>query len=328
MQPLATFTTELPPCCIQVNGELIVVGTYKLQEGTNRWGSLDIYRCDAFDEITRIENHVTKSAILDIKFNHDRLLLVLAHSEGYISLWRFETGGSPIMLSMKSIQVEEDRSVLVTLVQFNPVDANKVLVTLTSGYLAIVDLETSIISWLDTAHDLECWTGNFSETVGPVVYTGGDDSALIAHDLRSNQTIFHTNYSHHEAGVVGILSPSRSWNIGSPHQLWTGSYDDNVRILDLRVIDKELYSMPPTIKQKANLGGGVWRLIPKPQTNRVLTCCMYNGGSILDSSGGHIQVGRTFKGQHESMVYGADWMEDTKFVTCSFYDKIVHIWED
>lgn len=328
MQPLSTFTTELPPCCVQVYDDFVFVGTYKLEEGTKRWGSLDIYRCDALHKFTRIENIATQSAILDIKLNHNLLLLVLAHSEGYISVWKVDIEGSPSLLLLKKIQIAEDTTVLVTLVHFNPTTATQVVATLTSGYLAIVDLENSSITWLETAHELECWTANFSETVGPVVYTGGDDAGLIAHDLRTNTSVFRTGHRHHEAGVVSILSPTSSWNSNHPYQLWTGSYDDKVRAFDLRVINDELYAIPPTIKQEEYLGGGVWRLIPKPGTDRVLACCMYDGGRIMASSDGHIQVDRTFKGQHESMLYGADWMKDDKFITCSFYDKIVHIWED
>ena len=75
-------------------------------------------------------------------------------------------------------------------------------------------------------------------SLSQVVFTGGDDAKLIAHDLRTNQSIWNTGHRHHGAGVVSILSPGPNWNTNNSNHLWTGSYDDSLRILDLRVIDK------------------------------------------------------------------------------------------
>lgn len=322
--PVATYTTELPPCCVQVQGDVVIIGTYKLEQGSDRWGSVDVLICRD-GGLEKVENHTTKNAILDIKFNpNDRTMMVLAHSEGNLDIWKFNSEGEPFLKKVGSVQVEEDKEILITLVHFSGT-GKEVLVTLTSGYLAVVDLATSGISWLDTPHDLECWTADYSETLPSVVYTGGDDAKLIAHDLRTKGSVFSTGHRHHEAGVVAILSPLAQWNSGRPHQLWTGSYDDHLRVLDLRVIENELFAMPPVVNYGENLGGGVWRLIPKG--NDVLTCCMYDGGRVINSKGDVPEVTRTFKGNHESMVYGADWFEDGRFVTCSFYDKVVHLWE-
>lgn len=354
LAPISTYHTELPPCCVQVVGDIAIIGTYHLELGLNRWGSIDVMKISPLTaKLTKIESHKTKNAILDIKQcpQHPDVI-VSAHSEGNLIVWRLVDNHLTIQ---KEIAVDDDTSVLITSVHFSPTDANQVVVTLTSGYAATVDLNTDAVQWLDTAHELECWTANYSQTVGPVVYTGGDDAKLIAHDLRTNEQIFATNHRHHQAGVVAILSPTPLWNSSHPHQLWTGSYDDHLRIFDLRVVNDSLFAgIPPTVAHEQNLGGGVWRLVPRPNLDEVLACCMYDGGRVISpgmaasvpptngapptttdidpgagaGSGDGFSVVKTFKGDHESMVYGGDWINDDQFITCSFYDKVVHVWND
>lgn len=130
--------------------------------------------------------------------------------------------------------------------------------------------------------------------------------------------------------MVLILAPSPKWLSTRPNELWTGSYDDNLRIFDLRNIDSDngpiLYQgLLPQEKVKQNLGGGVWRLIPEPNSDRLLACCMYDGARIIEPSADGFKVDAYFKGDHESMCYGGDWQGET-MVTCLFYDGVVHQW--
>lgn len=329
---LAVVKTALPPCCLRIHpsdNSIIILGTYKLEEDGRRHGSIDVYLYEE-NELALINLTLTEAAVLDIKFSPDASVLVSVHSTGNLIVWN-------INLELKELSQLHNWELfpldnLITSVFFSPTKASSVLVTLTSGELAIVDISTGTTDVLSTSHDLECWTGSFGEVgaLENVVYTGGDDAKLIAHDLRSNEKIWSTSYNHHEAGVVSILLPGPKWNQSNPNNLWTGSYDDQLRILDLRLIDKEnpllMEGYIPRVVHSENLGGGVWRLVPSPTDERVLVCCMYDGARIVNKTE-TFEVGRYFKKDHESMCYGGDWASGGDFVgTCSFYDNVVQIW--
>ena len=333
---LAKTNTDLPPCCLRIHPNdtsRIYIGTYKLEEDTRiKHGSIHLYKYES-SSISLLLSIPTKAAILDLKFNpQDASQLISAHSNGQLIIWK--VGSSDEITKVKEIVIDDDESNCITSVFYNPNDPNQVLVTLTNGYLAIHDLVSQTTTFLDTQHSLECWTGSFGELgqLNHVVYTGGDDSQVIAHDLRTSQLIWTLSRGH-DAGVVSILSPSPQWNASNGNLLWTGSYDDNLRVWDLRCMDKSdpslLEGFIPRKLHEENLGGGVWRLIPSPVENddRLLSCCMYDGTRIISTSGADFSVDKYFKRDHESMCYGGDWSSDGKYVaTCSFYDRVVQLW--
>lgn len=310
---LQVTKTSLPPCCLRVHPldpSIVLIGTYKLEESGLRHGSIEVYKLDG---LVLQSSTPTSLAILDMKFSNDASTLVTAHSTGHLSLWRYDSG----LQHIEDIQVA-DEGVLVTSVFFHPT-LPKVLATLTSGDSAMVDLQNMDIEML-APHTLECWTAEFESP--NVAFTGGDDAKLIAHDLRMQQQIWAMGPRFHDAGVVLIL-PRGS-------RLWTGSYDDHLRVFDVRKLDGDdgptlFAGLLPTEKQKENLNGGVWRLLPAPSSSQVLACCMYDGARILEEEGDAVHATRYFKGDHESMCYGGDWAGDD-VVTCSFYDNVVQVW--
>lgn len=334
---ISTTHTELPPCCVRIHpddNKILLLGTYQLEDDGTRNGSIDIYRFEA-SSLTLLHRYPTSTSILDIKFDpFDSSNIVTAHSEGNIMCWTYNLDST---LELKSNLPITESTNLLTSIFFSPIKQGSLLITSTTSPTLIYDLNKQTFDILETSHSLECWTGNFGELgqLSNVVYTGGDDSKLIAHDLRSNSHIWSTTSRQHQAGVVSILSPTPHWNNSNPHHLWSGSYDDNLRIFDLRLLDKDSPSLipgniPKTIHEE-NLGGGVWRLIPSPNTNdnRVFSCNMYDGARIIiPTENDHFDVEKYFIGEHESMVYGGDWAtKDNFIVTCSFYDKVVHTWE-
>ncbi|KAK6202691.1 WD40-repeat-containing domain protein [Scheffersomyces amazonensis] len=334
---LAKTTTDLPPCCLRYapqDNSIVILGTYKLEDNGNRHGSLEVYRSDSSRQLSLISTTPTRSAILDVKFHpQDPSRLVTAHSTGEIMIWKFNSE-DVTLVKLDELQIFES-DYLVTSVVFSHSQPNTLLATCTSGESSIIDLNNQSFDTLCTIHELECWTGNFGELgqLSNVVYTGGDDAKLIAHDLRSMDKIWSTTNRHHDAGVVSILSAATSWNNSKPHQLWTGSYDDHLRIFDLRLMDANNPTLVPGYIPKLinseNLGGGVWRLIPSPIDNddRVLVCCMYDGARIVNPIDDKFEVTRYFKGDHSSMCYGGDWARDTNTIaTCSFYDNILQVW--
>ena len=215
---LAITKSELPPCCLRIHpndDRLVLVGTYKLEDSGSRHGSVDIFQLEDDGQLILKNSYKTASAVLDLKFDPfgcERF--VTAHSTGCLTIWKCT--GDELEEGLKLQLFEEDN--LVTSVFFDPMRRGKVLVTLTSGEAALVDLETSSMEILDLTHDLECWTGSFGEIgeLSNVVFTGGDDAKVICHDTRTKSSIWNTSRRHHDAGVVSILSLGPQWNTANP----------------------------------------------------------------------------------------------------------------
>lgn len=329
-QRLAAATTRLPPCCLQVCGDFVYIGTYDLDKGSGeRHGSVDTYLSDG---LTLVESIDTNGAVLDIKVSpHDEHIVATAHSTGEVAVWRHDEALR--RLQLVATHQLFDRHTLVTSLVFLPVERDQLLVTLTTGELAVVNHALgTVVQTMAAQHSLECWTGHYGE-VGHmlhVAFTGGDDARLIAHDLRTAGEVWRTGTRHHTAGVVSVLGALTRWNHARPHQLWTGLYDDHLRVLDLRLVDRArpalISGYPPLVLYEENLGGGVWRLVPRGD-DAVLACCMYDGARIVRPTETSFDVERYFKGDHESMCYGGDWTQGgAEVVTCSFYDKVVQAW--
>lgn len=321
--------SQLPPCSVQTyprDNSILFIGTYKLEDNGDKHGSIDIYKQEG---TLKLLNQFFTSAILDLKIKDTTI--ASCHADGSVILWNFEE--SELSLSkLKKIDVFDATA---TSINFSPFQ-NIMIATATDGQVCSIEIESGDLNYFNSSHELECWISEFGQLGGlsNVVFTGGDDSKLIAFDLRTNDPIWSTGMRHHDAGVVSILAPSQEWNLQNSNQLWTGSYDDSLRIFDLRVMDKKNPSLIqgyiPKVQQQENLGGGVWRLIPSPQANdnRVLVCCMYDGARIVDVQEESFVVTKYFKQDHESMCYGGDWGSDSKSITtCSFYDRVIQTWD-
>ncbi|CEP22175.1 unnamed protein product [Cyberlindnera jadinii] len=350
-QSIAYTKTELPPCALRyhpLDSSLILLGTYKLQDDRSRTGTIELYHVDADNKFKHLKSFNTDGAVLDLKFcPFDDSIVYTAHSTGDLQIWRFDLESRHMERLHKEQILEEEEDVLITSVITSFIKRGQLLLTATDGSVAVVQASSNGCStpqFFSSSHELQAWTGAFGHMaeLSNVIFTGGDDGFLKAHDLRepSSTAIFETRRLH-DAGVTAIQTSQPgnhhgkgSWLEHKPYSLWTGSYDDNVRLLDLRVTPDVglLQGIPPRIRDKMDLGGGVWRFAPSPTPgdNRLLTCCMYDGARILcskEDESKQVQVLRYYKGSHESMVYGCDWSpQGDKVATCSFYDGVVHIW--
>lgn len=273
-----------------------------------------------------------------------------------------------------------DTDILISSVHFSPLDPKLVCITNTSGVSAITNIEVGkdievitsqvitntyasidqklfvaqgeeinavdgVVELFDESHLLECWTADFGQ-LSPfenVIFTGGDDATIMAHDIRAKNKIWSNNRIH-QAGVVSIKCASKNFRHYRPTSIITGSYDDHIRSLDLRMMGDMIYpgnNVPVMSLSELNLGGGVWRFSELPESlkknqpankDTLMVCCMYDGAKVVTmdestSSQGfeYFRVQHYLKSGHESICYGGDW--SPQFIaTCSFYDKSLQLW--
>eukprot|EP00834_Sanchytrium_tribonematis_P004462 NODE_221_length_12388_cov_2.350883.p5 type:complete len:259 gc:universal NODE_221_length_12388_cov_2.350883:11395-12171(+) len=106
------------------------------------------------------------------------------------------------------------------------------------------------------------------------------------------------------------------WDIIYDNNILCGNYDEKVRIVDSRT--------PNRIESELDCGGGIWRMKKNPNNDQIwLIAAMHGGAHIVDLR--QSQILQTFS-KHESMVYGAVWLNQTEVATCSFYDKMLWFW--
>ena len=158
----------------------------------------------------------------------------------------------------------------------------------------------------------EVWGLALDKFSSSLVYTGGDDCVLACHDLRSPSTPVFTS-SHYEMGVCCISPPPTAT---LRYDLLVGSYDESLAHWDKRSMKEPVRS--------CSIGGGVWRVKRSPFGEFALVAGMHSGFHVVDLE--RLEVVKTFK-EHESLAYGADWLEDGLVATCSFYDSLVSVWD-
>lgn len=201
-------------------------------------------------------------------------------------------------------------------------------VGLSNGSVSILSLEESQLNisqeW--KAHDFELWAASFDIQHPRLVYTGSDDCRFSCWDLREDPSqLAFQNTKTHKMGVCCIAKSPHDPNI-----LLTGSYDEYLRIWDVRSISK------PVSESSICLGGGVWRIKHHPYIpGLVLTACMHNGFAIVKFGGDQAEVVEKYE-KHGSLAYGGDWQRGDSTVlgerkssavaTCSFYDRLLRVW--
>ena len=108
----------------------------------------------------------------------------------------------------------------------------------------------------------------------------------------------------------------------SDNVVLTGSYDNSLRLLDYRNLRRPVSSV--------DLDGGVWRILPRPQSNSTsfLVCCMQSGARTISLNHDSLTVDReaVFEPQEERrLIYGASWQNENVVALCSFYEKKLYI---
>ncbi|KAF8424033.1 WD40-repeat-containing domain protein [Tirmania nivea] len=311
-----TLFLDEPPACILIapsDPSLVVIGTYLYDtENGTKSGSLRLYRKSA-DNLNLHDTH----AILDAKFSpHDPDYLATAQTHGCFQTFRLDRNADPpSLVNKRTISLFDPESILLSLI-WNPMDPSLIACTLSTGGVAIInsDLPKNNVGYSYEPHSDQAWTCEYSPG-GRILYSGADDSVLNAQDLETQQMVWKDRTTH-GAGVTAIMARPDNFT------LLTGSYDDNLRIIDLRT---------RRVVGQINLGGGVWRLGKRGTDGRsVIASCMYVGSRLV-GFGEDLRtpsVVARFE-EHESMNYACDIhpMDPDIVVSCSFYDQRVCIWD-
>jgi diphthine methyl ester acylhydrolase len=207
-------------------------------------------------------------------------------------------------------------------------NAESLSVGLSDGSLSVVSMREDRLEvstgW--AAHQYEVWTCYFDRARSHLLYSGSDDCCFCCWDLReSPSNVVFRNKKSHSMGVCCIAQNPVEGNM-----LLTGSYDEYLRVWDMRLMAK------PVNENSINLGGGVWRMKYHPSiADVVLAACMHNGFTIVKVGAGDPMVMETYS-KHESLAYGADWQireaaeqngNSSIVATCSFYDRLLRVWQ-
>ena len=105
-----------------------------------------------------------------------------------------------------------------------------------------------------------------------------------------------------------------------------GSYDERVRLWDVR------HMHAPVCTATLACGGGVWRLAWHPtESDTLLAACMQAGFAVIRRGAVALRYcAGAAAGDHGSLGYGVAWCSllggARAAVTCSFYDRSVHVW--
>jgi len=194
----------------------------------------------------------------------------------------------------------------------------------------------------------ETWICRFNPYQPELLLSGADDTYLKGWDLRVGEgvgsgggTVCHAEPAfvvrgQHDAGVTTLCWSSAP---GEGHLFASGSYDEYVRLWDLR-------SLKAPVSTCA-VGGGVWRLKWHPSHPIIAVAAMHNGAHLLDISdqAAPVVAGASYM-RHGSMAYGIDWCHSDPtalaaaeteeerhagnhrplLASCSFYDSALHMW--
>ncbi|WCJ38287.1 Transducin/WD40 repeat-like superfamily protein [Euphorbia peplus] len=340
---------EVGNCCLEGNADavefcpneyysqVLAAATYTLQEGDHpsRSGSISLFDVDA--DIGRFEliHRIQTAGIFDIKWSPvgadvDKPLLAQADADGCLRIHRLDSCPDKDKQGsfLKEIIGEKISSSMCLCLDWNP-SATSIVVGLSDGSISAVSYSESQLDVIQEceAHDFEVWAASFDMHQPQLVYTGSDDCKFICWDLRDSlANMVFQNSKIHKMGVCCI---SKCPN--DPNTLVTGSYDEYLRVWDVRSISK------PVNETSVHLGGGVWRLKHHPYVpGIILAACMHNGFAVVKIEEDHKgEVIETYS-QHGSLAYGADWQRKkllqgnkqnkTAVATCSFYDRLLRIW--
>ena len=342
-----SFDTEYSACSVEAKGDLIATGTYQVVKvdeqqcekkedeespETKRLGRVYLHRVkrDEDGELT-VDKVCSKEckAVLDMKWSPgSNQRLGVADAGGQLNLYKVESEGEGRDCELLLDETCTTTSGLALSLDWSA-SGEQVVVSDSKGKVVVVRLgEAEIEEERRLAgHSYEAWTAAFSRTDPNIIFSGGDDCVFNMWDLRvEDLKPIKRNSKEHNMGVTTVLGDSRREEI-----VFTGSYDENVRCWDYRNFKCPVWTVA--------VGGGVWRI--KQKGSKLLVGAMHNGFEVLevDSVKSRCTILAQYS-EHESLAYGADWVEcfsesesgESDFgdwhtaASCSFYDHTMKMW--
>ncbi|PVG03357.1 WD40 repeat-like protein [Serendipita vermifera] len=374
---LQSFDTFYPADSVEFCPSLqysryFVCGTYKLEEQEKASAPTNLY--DEADESsisevtskaqTRVGRlflmyskasgqfdqvfHTDLPAILDLKWSrHDLPRLAIADAVGCLRFYGL-SGCAPDdtvpRASLKELQVLQCTSPNKICLSLDWSDRNsqtispKVVASISDGTICVVEDTDRTYQLTNTwhAHEHEPWIAAWNYWNISMVYTGGDDLSWKAWDMRTDlSSPLFINKRSFDGGVTSIQSHPYY-----EHYVAVGSYDEHVRLFDIRRPQKPV--------ETVHVGGGAWRVKWHPFAERkqdLLVACMHDGFKVVrfsgEALGGHSREQATHEtsfivrrfDEHTSLAYGADWCyseqlsnDKTLIASCSFYDHLLKTW--
>jgi diphthamide biosynthesis protein 7 len=301
---------------------LLVCCMYELQEKSGtRSGGLEVFEVQ--DSKLRFVQRVNleSEGVLDCKWSPGGETLACVTSIGRVVYF------SQLDSSEKLIRLEGEvvtpSCMLLSCAWAG--DDTQLLSSTSNGRLQLHESEnlSPLRSW--QAHDssFEAWTVfSNNDPNSLLAISGADDGLMKGWDLREDAGSGPSFVCRrHEAGVTtGEWCPGSEWIFAS------GSYDERVRLWDVRNVGRGAVA-------ETDVGGGVWRL-RWMDGDTLLAGCMHGGAAVLQASSSLLSsessptsfaVTGFGAASHASMVYGAAFW-GTTVATCSFYDKQLCLW--
>ncbi|KAJ8935002.1 hypothetical protein NQ318_012654 [Aromia moschata] len=277
---------------------IFVCGNYELKETggcqpKKRFGRVLLFsvmpeisvKCDL-----KLHQIINLAAVLDLKWcpnkiNGDILLGVVTASDR-IEIYKLTEDIQLELISFYEVQ-RNDENLILSLdwsTSLHSSDEPEIICSDSSGYVHLLKLinKSLILQNSYHGHKFEAWIAGFYYWDTNTFF-----SELGISQLQKNRV--------HTAGVTSLHS-----NCSREHIVATGSYDENIRLWDIRNIKSELKSV--------TMPGPLWRLKWDPFCqNYLLAACMLGGVHIVDLRNMDETeiIGSLY--EHKSICYGADW---------------------
>ncbi|XP_015075275.1 diphthine methyltransferase-like [Solanum pennellii] len=226
--------------------------TYTLQEGDQpgRTGSISLFDVDANLSRLSLIHRVQTAGIFDIKWSPIGgivgPLLAQADADGYVRVHKLESCLDESQVpgnSLLEISDEHVSSSMCLCIDWNP-SATSLAVGLSDGTVSIISFLESQLSisrdW--KAHDFEVWAASYDIHQPQLVYTGSDDCKFSCWDLRDDPS--NIAFQNRKVHTMGICCITKSPN--DPYTILTGSYDEHLRVWDVRSTAKPLSKLKAT----------------------------------------------------------------------------------
>lgn len=334
-------------CCAPSWSNYLAYGTYELNEATSvRNGaiqiaylehgdanegvalkSLDSFPCAGVYDVAW---GPPVSSTADSAYDCNGPLLAVARADGSMQLCCI---GQQIN-SVASLSLVDES--ILTHVTWVASDATCLAAVGQNGHAHVVKICDDgtleiLMQW--EAHALETWCVEASTSNPHLIITGADDGFMRGWDVREppDATPIFTNRRSHQAGVTAL-----AFDPLNEQQFASGSYDERVRVFDLRDAART------PIIESAQLGDGAYHLAWHPRWAGILAVAGMRSGLPLlqvDASPENPQLhectryaANASEGQHGSLAYGVSWQSTSASdglwfaASASFYDKSVHVW--